>query len=166
MSEISRIQVQMIKQPTKQSCVHACLSMVTGIPVGHIIKRFGSRPLSKNDELIVLTEMGIYPITLPVSVQPLMVLGNIFMVTVPSLNIKGGNHAVVVEVTQDMDINVYDPSPSEHYPVDAMQPSKNTERVMKSYSEITLLEPLSAEHRGTQERIKLYLDREKEKQNE
>ena len=155
---MSRIKVQLIKQPTKHSCVHACLSMVTGIPVINILERFGERALDTHRELTVLTEMGICPVPLPNSTEPLMTLGNVFFVTVPSLNLVGRNHAIVVETSNDGDVIVYDPSPKDHYPLDALQPSRKTKRTLSSYGDIVLLQPLP-EHRGTIERLRLYDER-------
>ena len=158
---MSKIQVQLVKQPTTSTCVHACVSMVTGVPVDDLIKRFGESALTKERELTVLTEMGIYPVPMPIAVQSLMLIRNVFFMTVPSINLPGRNHAVVMEVTSDYEVLLHDPSPLLAYSTDAMQPSKDTVQKLVSYSEIVLLEGLP-EHSGSAKRRKLYRARKRQ----
>ena len=159
------IKIQYVQQPTPHSCVHACLSMVTGLPVNDLIDRFSDSGLSSAIEATVLTEMGILPISLPITIATPFLNGNVFFLTVPSLNVLGNQHLVVVEADGDGDLIVYDPNKDKEdyswYPPDALQPSIETikaGKVLRGFSNITLLRPLS-EHRGSAERGKLYMRR-------
>ena len=60
------ITVNFVQQPTAHTCVHSCLSMVTGVPVNDYIKRFGEAGLSFKETAIALTEAKIFPVLSPV----------------------------------------------------------------------------------------------------
>lgn len=105
---MSAIKFQFVQQPTPRTCVHACLSMVTGVPVQELIDRFGDRGLAIECEVAVLIENGIFP-DMRFYIAPSFDKG-FYLATAPSLNIPGGLHRVVVEVNEDYDFVVHDPN--------------------------------------------------------
>lgn len=152
------IEVRFVQQPTPVSCVHACLSMVTGVPVRELIDRFGNHGLSNEEQATVLTEMGIVPIPVPQSggAHP-MPYGGANFITVPSLNIAGATHLCVLEYQNDRWV-LFDPNygrkGKRHYSRKALY----SNRQEFSYSEVTYLHPLRL-HRGTEERLDRYAKR-------
>lgn len=154
-----RIQVKMVRQPTPYTCVHACLSMVTGVPVRDLMERFGNHGLDRETEETVLTEYGIYPEGLPIGMM--WEFGGVRFVTVPSLNMPGHTHRIVIVQNEAADEwHVYDPNRGRagvrHFPIRAFYRKKPEPPV--SYTEVTYLRPLRL-HRGTEERISLYKNR-------
>lgn len=156
------IEVAHVTQPTPHTCAHACLSMVTGIPVQDLIDRFGNHGVGDDVTLAVLTEMGIFPVVMPLSYYDPMILSGVYMVTVPSLNMPGRNHSIVISVNDDGDFRVFDPNKGradrEYYDDDSLAPNPDTKWVMHGRSDITLLRSLP-KHFGTVERIARYAAR-------
>ena len=93
------IQLEHVQQPTAKTCVHACLSMVTGEPVASLINRFGDRGLSVEEEITVLTEYGIFPQAVPFTFS--WIVDGVYMLTVPSLNLEGTNHCIIAYADRD-----------------------------------------------------------------
>jgi len=102
------IEVKHVQQPSAVSCVHACLSMVTGIPVSELIDRFGNHGLGLDVEATVLTEMGIYPTKISTGIESQIGVGVYFM-DVPSLNLTGKMHLCVM-VYDGHEMIIYDPN--------------------------------------------------------
>ena len=156
---MSKIRIQHVRQPTRDTCVHACLSMVTGIPVDDLVERFGDTGCSNEISATVLCEMGILPILLPNVVTPLFLVGNVFFLTVPSLNTVGGAHCVVVAAHNDGPPTLYDPNEGvvggQWYPRGALDPAPDNPRILRAYSDVMLLQPL-ARHHGSRKRQHLY----------
>lgn len=153
------IRVKHVTQPTRYSCVHACLSMVTGVPVMELIERLGEGGLGSDDEAMILTENGILPICLPDFTPHLMPYVGTYFATVPSINLEGTNHLVVVSLEDDKWV-LYDPNEGREgrksYPRDSFMvaPWKTF-----GYSRIVFLHEMP-NHRGTLERLQRYCDRE------
>lgn len=101
------IEIKHVQQPTSQTCAHACLAMVTGLPVEHFMERFKEPELGLNEETIAFIESHIYPRkTDPYNPYPHF---GIYLVTTPSLNQVGRSHAIIVEAREDS-WKVYDPN--------------------------------------------------------
>lgn len=97
-------------QLTPTSCVPACISMYTGIDQQKIIdqmKEHGDSTGGLHCEFRQWVRMGYLPRTLP---YPDLILGykKVFLLTVPSLNIKGGNHRILIDYQENL--KVYDPN--------------------------------------------------------
>lgn len=91
---------QLVTQPTPWSCTHACLSMVSGVPVQDIIDEFGEGGMTYKDELKWLVRHDILP-------APCLNVGNllhpfpmhgVYIISAPSLNMPGKEHSLVVVV--------------------------------------------------------------------
>ena len=103
------LKVKQVQQPTAHTCVHACLSMVTGVPVEEYIERFGDTALGQNEETVALVENGIFPVAVPYyAPHPFPEFG-VYFVTAPSVNTAGYLHRVIVTVSED-GYDVYDPN--------------------------------------------------------
>lgn len=105
---MSKVNFKFVQQPTPQTCVHACLSMVTGVPVGELVDRFGDKGQPFEVEAAVLIENGIFP-DARYSSGTAMPVGFYFC-SAPSLNIPGGLHRIVVELNESYDFIVHDPN--------------------------------------------------------
>lgn len=101
------IDFSFVQQPTATTCVHACLSMVTGVPVDDLVTRFSGNGLSFHEEFTALVEHGIWPdvITRIDHNQQ----DGFWFVSAPSLNLPGRLHRIVVE-QRDGDFIVHDPN--------------------------------------------------------
>lgn len=107
---MSEFMIEHQMQPCPVSCVTTCMAMIIGMPVsdmramheeyvggdlgiGEILRRLGI-PFTdfRSSERYSLGDEGV------------------FLVSVPSLNIQGGMHQVVVEMLSDADWRVYDPN--------------------------------------------------------
>lgn len=161
------IQVELVTQPTPHTCVHACLSMVTGIPIADLVARFGEgHGLSVEEEITVLTEMGILPVAMPEQLGHWICGAGVYFVTTPSVNLMGSTHRVVIEQAiedDDWELRVFDPNTGRegvvaHGPNALFKP-----RTMKTYGDVTRLVPMRL-HRGTEELLRLYEARTRQRE--
>lgn len=96
-------------QPDPFTCVNTCLSMVTGIPVERFTEQFGDQGMTHVETLRALIEAKIFPVVIQESTYyPFPYLGK-YLVAVPSLNILGKHHQIVVVLTAE-GYKVYDPN--------------------------------------------------------
>ncbi len=97
MSSFAEVELKHQQQATNTSCVAACIAMVTGIDQLRIIsqmeKHDGGRS-SMHDEFRQWVRMGYLPRRLPYGD---LRHGAVMVATVPSLNIPGGNHRIVID---------------------------------------------------------------------
>ena len=137
--------IALVTQPTAESCVHACLAMVSGVDVQDIIKDLGDDNGLTDDELLAwLVRRHILPLEIGAArhVHPFPVQG-IYLATVPSLNLQGRGHQIVIEANGDY--VVYDPNNGykgrEFYPKDALKPS--SDRTLGGYWHVCYLKDCS-----------------------
>lgn len=126
MSEITRQE-----QPNRWSCVHACIAMVLDIPVDEVVKHLGEegKGLSAFETIKILREFNIHCALLSFST----LWHGWQIVAAPSLNMRGGNHAILVHWDRETGKRtVIDPSPLQRYKEDGSD--------LLSFSEITLVE--------------------------
>lgn len=97
-----------VQQPSDVTCVHSCLSMITGIPVADLVERFGNRGLAVDSKFTVLVEHGIWPVNTTFQSHPFDFCG-VYIVGTCSLNRPGDMHCVVVEADGD-GYRVHDPN--------------------------------------------------------
>lgn len=76
------------KQHGEATCGHVCLSMITGIPPQDIVDRFGhaEEGMTKRKMVDALKELGIEHV---VHRFNCIFSGKVYILTVPSLNIRG-----------------------------------------------------------------------------
>lgn len=90
---------KLVVQPTSFTCTHACLAMVTRHDVYDIIARYGNRPLGWQSEVAFLVENYIFPLEVSGNkVADYFDLQGLYLASVPSLNLPGEMHRVVVFV--------------------------------------------------------------------
>ena len=88
-------------QMTDTSCVPACIAMVTGFSQGGIISQMASHGGSSGslrEEFRQWVRMGYLPRLLPYN-ELIDGKRRVMLATVPSLNILGGNHRIVIDYT-------------------------------------------------------------------
>lgn len=126
-------------QINDKSCVHACLAMITGKSVIEIWDRFPF-PLTPKHELTLLIESRLWPVCQQHFSNQFPMCG-LYLVSVPSLNVEGVNHRVVVSV-RETDVICYDPQKGregkKYYSSDSFSPGSGTP--VKSYSEVCMID--------------------------
>lgn len=106
------LEIKLVQQPTADSCTSACLSMLTGIPVNEVISDFHHRwkdPNDGYDPSSYLMEKGCPFIVSRDPFNNFLVWGRVYLLTVPSLNVEGGLHHIVVDVRGEEE-KVFDPN--------------------------------------------------------
>lgn len=105
-------------QPTDRTCVHTCLAMVLDVPVQQVIDRYGEEPMSEQRLYAALTEHGV--------LFDRMTFGDRFLFSgwylagVPSLNVEGGTHEILIHWSRREGMTVLDPSPLRAYHRDGL----------------------------------------------
>ena len=99
---MSHEKIELVQQPTDHTCVAACLSMITGIPVNLVIEEVGEKSGLREEQLFLLRSGFGSEITFNIDTP------NLFIATVVSINIHG-LHAVLID-NRDWDYTVYDPN--------------------------------------------------------
>jgi hypothetical protein len=102
-------------QPTSCTCAQTCLAMVINTPVADVIELYGSEPMNQQYLCHALTECGVVWNQMT---NGTMVYEGWYMVVVPSLNNRGGNHQVLVRYSRDEGLCVLDPSAKIRYKQD------------------------------------------------
>lgn len=96
-------------QPCPVSCVSTCMAMLSGRPVDEVIaivhERYRAFGLSLRE---MMTELGIEFQSFDTCDDNNLGLVGAYLVHVPSLNFVGGNHQILIEITED-DYYVIDP---------------------------------------------------------
>ena len=100
-------------QPTPITCVSTCMSMILGVPVEEVINEFHEKyytecsiTCAKYLQSKGLTVERMYADFSPKNIDYNTVYGLI----VPSLNIEGGTHMVLMEVDSEGNWCIYDPN--------------------------------------------------------
>ena len=102
--------IKHVKQPTLNTCVSACLAMILNKPVEKVIEEFHSRYYN-NWEITIseyLTKNGVQHHCSEGGGRETLHMGGLFLCTVPSLNIPGALHQIVIDMT-DHKFIVHDP---------------------------------------------------------
>ena len=89
-------------QPCPYSCVSTCLAMIVGRPAQEIIEEM-HKPYRDGDLTLrqILERLGVeYTAFFSLDCPPLADEG-VYLCTSPSLNIEGGNHQILIEVTDE-----------------------------------------------------------------
>lgn len=127
--------MKLINQINDQSCVHACLAMVTGVDINEVWARYPF-PLTPKQELTVLIEGRAWPIAQNPFDNQFPFCG-VYLVSVPSLNVHGVLHRVVVTASET-EVRCFDPQRGRagrlFYSEDSFSAASLTP--VKSYSEV------------------------------
>lgn len=93
--------ISMVQQPTHNTCVSACISVVTGIAVDGIVSRFHEKYFSGDMEAHEIFDEEGLPYRLCFAFERRVKPGYTYLLSVPSINYVAGHHMVVAQVEQD-----------------------------------------------------------------
>ena len=99
--------VQLQRQPTGCTCVHACLAMALGVDVLEVVDDLGGEALNSREIVVRLHRAGV---RFTEFLGPELVLVGWYFLAVPSLNIRGGMHEILAHVGPGGITGVLDPS--------------------------------------------------------
>lgn len=102
--------IQFQQQPTKNSCMSACVAMISGAPVENVMLQWHDAFHDKSAWLDDALDFYKIPYLYGSQRKGELLYGFIYFLTVPSLNIKGGLHQVLMSLTADRGIEVFDPN--------------------------------------------------------
>lgn len=99
-------------QPTGSSCICACVAMLTGKPVEEVVDKyhvhfFNNQSITLRD---ILEEEQFTVERGSESAGDLLAPGHVYLLTVPSLNLVGLFHEIIVDYREAMDVKVFDPA--------------------------------------------------------
>ncbi|WPJ68551.1 hypothetical protein OMDBNIEC_00065 [Salmonella phage STP-SP5] len=99
-----------IKQPTLNTCVSACLAMILDKPVEEVVAEFHDRYYDNWAITIseYLQKYNVRHICCVGGGRETLIFGGLYLCTVPSLNIPGALHQIVIDM-RDHKFMVYDP---------------------------------------------------------
>ncbi len=121
--------MRLINQKTNRDCGYACIAMVCNITLDKVMKvAKGNYPLAQEEEFELIAHFGYLP---TVSTFDHIYSSNTYLVTVPSLNMVGNNHRVVVVSDEDGIRHLYDPQKGR------ANKKFYTKETMKGYSQVT-----------------------------
>lgn len=95
--------IELVNQINDSTCVHACLSMITGIDIEKIIDEL-PQPCGPSQYLPWLVLYNVLPIQ-----EHRLFYGALSLVTIPSRNKRGFFHVILVDLRFDDAAVVYDP---------------------------------------------------------
>lgn len=105
------------QQPTATSCASACIAMLLNVPVEDVIKKFHDQ--YKAGEI----NIDHYLLNHGLTVEPLLSTywqtqwDNVYLLAVPSLNIKANLHSIILDTRHDA-VKIFDPNmgkPNKNY---------------------------------------------------
>lgn len=100
-------------QPTSNTCVTTCLAMLAGKPVAELIEQGFHHAYTVGDASYreLFEKLGLKFKSFDTAERnSLMLDGGVYLIGVPSLNIQGGMHEVLVEIAIDGDWAILDPN--------------------------------------------------------
>lgn len=102
--------IQHQTQPCPVSCVATCFAMIVGAPVSVFMGLHEEYRAGKLSFREALNRMGIPFRSFDSADRNSLGDEGVFLASVPSLNIQGGMHQVVIEMLDDAYWRVYDPN--------------------------------------------------------
>lgn len=104
------VMLQHQMQPTFNTCMATCVAMVAGQPVDEVVERWHQKFHDKTDWLDDALDYYKIPYFYGSQRKAELLYGFIYFLTVPSLNIKGGLHQILMSLTAERGIEVFDPA--------------------------------------------------------
>jgi len=108
-------EIKIVTQPTFYSCVPACLSMVTGIPVEDIINDFKDIEVHQGVPIAEAFRWLVRHNILPAYLDLAYPCNNIYLCSVLSKTNSWKYHMVVITISTDETLNLLDPAVGEKY---------------------------------------------------
>ncbi len=85
-------------QPSENSCVCTCLAMLMGKPAADVVAKWHTKYYMEHETLLeILEEEGFRVHCHYAAGAARLVEGKLYLITVPSLNIEGSFHQVIVD---------------------------------------------------------------------
>ena len=103
--------IKLVQQTLPNNCVSACIAMVTGFDIEKVTAEFHQEYCDNTaiTEYTYLQNIG-YECKLLDALFRQPKEGFIYIAIVPSLNIQGGSHAVVIQYSEDDGFIIHDPN--------------------------------------------------------
>lgn len=103
--------IQFQQQPTENSCMSACVAMVSAQPVKDVVQRWHDAFHDRSEWIDDALDFYKIPYFYGHPRNGELLYGFVYFLTVPSLNVKGGLHQVLMSLTADRkNIEVLDPN--------------------------------------------------------
>lgn len=99
--------IELVNQVDDKTCASACISMLTGMPIDKVIEEFHGDYLALNIDIGDYLRSKGFVVRDAYSKERLLKPGSVYLLCVPSLNVVGGLHEVVVDIRDVFEI--YDP---------------------------------------------------------
>jgi hypothetical protein len=118
-------------QPDGKTCMHTCLAMALGVPVQRVIDKIGSDPF---DEMKLHGLLERWGLVWNACVYSRLVFRGWHFACVPSLNIRGGNHCILLWWDpMEGKLVIMDPARGERYAKDGSN--------LRSWNQLTMFYP-------------------------
>ncbi len=104
--------MKFVMQPTPDTCTSACLAMLTGVSVETVIEEFHDVWKNAENKINPSTYLSKRLVSHNVLNDPfnnLLEWDKVYLLTVPSLNIDGGLHHIIIDLRNDLEV-VLDPN--------------------------------------------------------
>ncbi|WP_145577036.1 hypothetical protein [Yersinia alsatica] len=98
------------QQPTYNTCMSACVAMVASIPVEDAVNRWHDGFHQKSEWLDDALDFYKIPYFYGHPKRGELLYGFIYFLSVPSLNITGGLHEILISLPSEGNIKVFDPA--------------------------------------------------------
>jgi len=129
--DIEHAGIKLQFQPTATSCVVTCVAMLLGVPVEQLVdklREFGHPATSLSarslHRLLLLLQIEFQPLLFPE-----FIFNGWYLAVVPSLNMPGRNHQVLVN-HQNGELLVFDPNPPDKIRYDGGTPLCSWESII------------------------------------
>jgi len=108
--------IKLVEQTCNRSCYAACLAMVFDIPIEDVIKELGHEPPYTDLEVVpFIVRRKVYPDKVGGVLMRAFTPMSTMIVIVPSKNIIGGTHAIIIATDEDGEFKLLDPSINKKY---------------------------------------------------
>lgn len=98
------------QQPTFNTCMSACVAMISGQPVNDVVAQWHDKFHSKEAWLDDALNHYSIPYFYGHPKKAELLPGFIYFLTVPSLNIVGGTHQILAAVKEGPVVEIFDPA--------------------------------------------------------
>jgi hypothetical protein len=104
--------IEFVRQPTDNSCLSACLAMLTKENVDSVIKEFHQAYHNHKTTLYDYLDMKNIEYSIPDAKnkeKDFLYKNHTYLLTVPSLNVRAGLHSIIAHVDELGILKIYDP---------------------------------------------------------
>ena len=127
--DIDKREILFVQQPDNLTCTVACVAMIAGVSFDDALFAhidLGKPPYAENESMIALVRLGVFSRK---QIDNQLIEGRLYMADVPSINVLGVMHAIVIDTRNKDSIKVYDPQQGKenikHYTYEILQGFSN-----------------------------------------